>query len=120
MSEPGAVKDERAARRAKVRVHEGKREQHREPEDQNRGHDSRKKLPCYQHLTPQRSQKVIMKALLHHLATKQPGKQSQAAEEDSESKVKELEDAGKDSGVFTQTAIAPHGTVQSVERDHEG
>src|SRR5215472_1981854 len=61
-----------------------------------------------------------MQALLHDFAAKQPGKQSHAAEEDSETKVKELEDAGKNGSIFSQVAMASHRAVQTVQGDDEG
>src|SRR5579872_5912677 len=99
MAQPGAVEYEFVALGAEVTVHQGKGCEHAGREQQARREYTGKKFAYHQHFTAHRSQKVVMQAALDHVAAEQPGKNADAAEENAEAYVIDLEDAGQDQGV---------------------
>ena len=64
------------------------------------------KFPCHQHFAPHRREHVIVQTLIHHFAAKQIGEDADAAEEDRDTQVEELENAREDLYILAERIVA--------------
>src|SRR5215472_14293566 len=115
MPQPWTIEDKRTAGRTKVSVHENEGQQNGSAKDRDRSEKARHELPNDKNLAAHRRQEVVMQALFHDFAAKQPGKQPHAGEEDRAMQI-ELEDVSKHPGVFFKDGPV---IQQSMDGDYE-
>jgi hypothetical protein len=122
MAEAGAAQQEAARFGAEMDVHQHKGQQYRCAEGGDADDEACQELAEGEELAAHGGEQIVVQAAFHHLASEQAGEQAQAAEEDAQAQVVELEDAGEDGGVLVQrvavaTFIEEGG--QGVQADGE-
>src|SRR5262245_29347742 len=100
MAESRTIENKSASCCSKGRIHECESQKHRPAKDHDRCSEAGEKLACHQDFAAHRRQEVVVQTFLDHVSFEQPGEEPQAAEEDSERQVIELEDTGQDPRIF--------------------
>src|SRR5262249_40420890 len=119
MPQTGTVKDKGTARRAEMRVHQGEGSEHTKAKEEDSGNGSGDELAQYQQLATHGSKKVVVQAFLYDVAAKEPSKDAEATEEDSQAEIKNLKDVSQDFRVFLKITTASAPAVDGMRSDDQ-
>ena len=106
----------KVAPRVEVGVHQDERREDAGAEHEHGGQHARQELADDQHLAPHGGEEPVVQGALGELAADEPHEDPQAAEEDAEAHVVELDDPGEDQRLLVEVAAA---VVERVRGDDE-